>query len=393
MAVDIKQVRSRRAMLAGLAGAAGAFAASALGRPLPTRAGTDGDVVLGASNTTTTLTKILNTDTTGSAFQVHSGSSANDAGPGIGIMATSEVDTAFAILGQGAESATSNSVGVYATGDWGVIGLGNGAGVLGSGFAGETGVFGTPSQTSLVPPANCGVVGQADAGGTAVVGFTGQIVPTPTPNAAMYARADEGGGFAVGIVAWCDGGIGMLAHSEIGVGVYGSASSSTAIPSNFAKAGVAGQADAGATGVVGYTGATPPTPTPDTGIYGRSDTGGAGGRGLMGHCAAGIGLLGETISGVGVRAYCANNTGVGLRVTGKAAFDRSGKLSIGAGHSSLTKSGIGLTSASFILATLQTNVAGLFIQAVVTNPSGSSFTVYLNKAPSVNVAVAWMAVN
>jgi hypothetical protein len=94
-----------------------------------------------------------------------------------------------------------------------------------------------------------------------------------------------------------------------------------------------------------------------------------------------------------VRAYCGNNTGVGLRVTGKAAFDRSGKLLINAGHSSLTKTGIGLSAASFILATLQTNVAGLFIQAVVTNVAGSSFTIYLNKAPTVNVAVAWLAVN
>ncbi len=177
-----------------------------------------------------------------------------------------------------------------------------------------------------------------------------------------------------------------------GIGVFGSASAS-AIPNVFGGAGVIGQSDAGGTAVVGFTGLTAPLPTPDTGIYGRSDTGGAGGRGLMGHCATGIGLLGETISGVGVRAYCGNNTGVGLRVTGKAAFDRSGKITITAGHSSVAKTGIALTSASFILATLQTNVAGLFIQAVVSNLAGSSFTIYLNKAPTVNVAVAWLAVN
>ena len=183
------------------------------------------------------------------------------------------------------------------------------------------------------------------------------------------------------------------AADATGIGVFGSASAS-AIPNVFGGAGVIGQSDAGGTAVVGFTGLTAPLPTPDTGIYGRSDTGGAGGRGLMGHCATGIGLLGETISGVGVRAYCGNNTGVGLRVTGKAAFDRSGKLTITAGHSSLAKTGIGLSSASFILATLQTNVAGLFIQSVVPNSSGSRFTIYLNKAPSVNVrSVAWLAVN
>jgi hypothetical protein len=41
----------------------------------------------------------------------------------------------------------------------------------------------------------------------------------------------------------------------------------------------------------------------------------------------------------------------------------------------------------------QTNVAGLAIQAVVTNPAGGAFTIYLNKAPSVSVVVAWLAVN
>jgi hypothetical protein len=38
-------------------------------------------------------------------------------------------------------------------------------------------------------------------------------------------------------------------------------------------------------------------------------------------------------------------------------------------------------------------VAGLTVQSVVTNPGASSFTIRLNKAPTVNVSVAWLAIN
>jgi hypothetical protein len=222
--------------------------------------------------------------------------------------------------------------------------------------------------------------------GDAGTGVWGTGASTATSNSLGLLGEGDTGVLGSGIF----GAIG--AADATGIGVYGSASAS-AIPSVNGKSGVVGQSDAGGTAVVGFTGLTAPLPTPDTGIYGRSDTGGAGGRGLTGFCAAGIGLLGQTNTGVGVRAYSGTNTGVALRVSGKAAFDRSGKLTITAGHSSLTKTGIALSSASFILATLQTNVAGLFIQAVVPNSSGSRFTIYLNKAPSVNVAVAWLAVN
>ncbi|HEX6474766.1 MAG TPA: hypothetical protein VF114_06735 [Candidatus Limnocylindria bacterium] len=52
--------RSRRALLAGALGGLGAWAAGAIGRASPTRAGVDGDVVLGGSNTTGGTTTIQN---------------------------------------------------------------------------------------------------------------------------------------------------------------------------------------------------------------------------------------------------------------------------------------------------------------------------------------------
>ena len=251
-----------------------------------------------------------------------------------------------------------------------------------------------------LPTARAGVDGDVVLGAA-----NAETTPTSVTNSTDDGTAIEGKGAStatsnnLGLLGEGDTGVlgsgifGVVgAVDATGIGVYGSASAS-ATPSVYGKTGVVGQSDQGGTAVVGFTGLTATQPPPDTGIYGRSDTGGANGRGLTGFCSVGIGLLGQTNTGVGVRAYSGTNTGVGLRVTCKAAFDRSGKLTIAAGHSSIAKTGIALTSASFILATLQTNVAGLSIQAAVTNPAGSSFTIYLNKAPAVAVAVAWLAVN
>jgi len=452
-ATGVTAPRSRRALLAGLAGGTAALAAGAL-RGLPTaRAGTDGDVVLGAANAASAPTSISMTwGGTEPAFQAsavngqqgvvgHSPSSngvtgTSDtwigvAGAGVtgvaGTGATTQngvgVDGESVGAGTGVRGFTETGTGVFGTanstgtgvkgetggGGIGVEGNGSGAGNIGVKASGETAL--TATAYGLSKPA---ILGWSTASSTALLGHSGS---TPPPSAksetAVYGQADADLGTgvwgkgastltsnSVGVAGEGDTGVvgvgtfGALGSAAAaGIGVYGSVSDAPGVPAVFGKTGVIGQADAGGTGVVGFTGLAAPQPTPDTGIYGRSDTGGAAGRGLTGHCATGIGLLGETISGVGVRAYCGNNTGIGLRVTGKAAFDRSGKLTITAGHSSLTKTGIGLTSASFIMATLQTNVAGLFIQAVVTHPSSSSFTVYLNKAPAVSVAVAWLAVN
>jgi hypothetical protein len=69
MSPDTKVPRSRRAVLAAAAGAVAATAASAISRPAAMRAGTDGDVVLGAENTANTPTILRNPS--GPALEAH----------------------------------------------------------------------------------------------------------------------------------------------------------------------------------------------------------------------------------------------------------------------------------------------------------------------------------
>jgi hypothetical protein len=91
----------------------------------------------------------------------------------------------------------------------------------------------------------------------------------------------------------------------------------------------------------------------------------------------------------------ADNTAGGnaLVVFGKAAFSRSGILTVRAGHSSATQAGVALTNASLVLAMLQQNRAGVFIQAAVPDVRHKSFTVNLSKAVPASTKVAWFIVN
>jgi hypothetical protein len=92
----------------------------------------------------------------------------------------------------------------------------------------------------------------------------------------------------------------------------------------------------------------------------------------------------------------AQNTGggPGLSVVGPAAFNRSGVLVIAANKSSVTLSGITLGAASLVLATIQGNVAGIYVQGVtVVGGSSGSFTVHLNKATTKALSVGWFVVN
>jgi hypothetical protein len=120
--------RSRRAVItAGLASAA-ALVAAAFGRPVPVRAGVDGDVVLGATNYETATTTISKTNAGGVALQ----STATDGGTGV----------------QGLSYGPSAGVGVVGQSNGGGTGVygyspSGGQGIWGEGAAAGIGVYAT----------------------------------------------------------------------------------------------------------------------------------------------------------------------------------------------------------------------------------------------------------
>lgn len=159
---------------------------------------------------------------------------------------------------------------------------------------------------------------------------------------------------------------------DSGIGVFGIGG----VPEGTGVVGIGGNsATVGGTGVFGNgTGSSP----------GVSGTGGSGGGDGV------VGVAGGTGSGV-----LAQNTGAGpaLTVEGPALFSTAGVLTVSAGKSSVTKTGVTLTGSSLIFATLQQNHSGVWVQSAVPDVSGSSFTVHVNKAVTASTTVAWFVVN
>ena len=93
--------------------------------------------------------------------------------------------------------------------------------------------------------------------------------------------------------------------------------------------------------------------------------------------------------GIGVQASAQAGL-TALNVDGRVKFSRSGRTTIASGASSKVVALAGVTTASYVVATLQTNRAGVWIQAVL--PAAGKFTVYLNKATVNPAKVAWFVI-
>jgi len=151
--------RSRRRLLAGAAGALGLLAGETIGRPTPAHAGTDGDVVLGATNTTGSLTTI---DTSGSGSTTLSlfaaGGNSLQAQNGGPFPSVSAINTAVSGGSSGLFGGSSSGEGVYAQ-----SGFSNGT------SPGKTrnGVHGVTDSTT-----DAAVWGEAVSGGFGVAGST-----------------------------------------------------------------------------------------------------------------------------------------------------------------------------------------------------------------------------
>ncbi len=142
--------------------------------------------------------------------------------------------------------------------------------------------------------------------------------------------------------------------------------SSSIVPSDFGTT-------SNRTGVYGISGdaslSIPATSTDETGgVYGIGqvavvgDTG-ASGTGVYGF--AGLGDPSAPTAGVAVEATAGSIAELALKVNGRVRFSRSGRARVLAGRSSRKVTMAGVTTSSYVIATLQTHRAGVFVSAVV----------------------------
>jgi hypothetical protein len=151
--------------------------------------------------------------------------------------------------------------------------------------------------------------------------------------------------------------------------------------------------------VTGYTGVYGWAPTFDsessfgTGVWGDSEDVGVYGSGSIGAWGDGfIGVRGTGgPGGIGVQAFGDTPTDVGLQVTGKVQFSRSGRVTIATGRSSIKVTLAGTTTSSRVFAVLHSNRSGRYVRAVV--PTTGSFTIYLNTTVTANTFIAWFVIN
>jgi hypothetical protein len=323
---------ARRGLLAGAAAVVGVIAAETLASTTPAQAAQGSAVLLGQDNTGATAR-------------------------------TGLFDT-------GSESAVLadpvTHIGVAGTGG------ANGSGVQGIGAGSGSGVFGSGGAS-----AGAGVTGFGAGGGPGVSG--------------------TGDGFGPGVVG--NGGTGTTgAH---GVEGFGSGTGSGLVGTSGANsgAGVVGSGRGNAAGVLGIGAGSGAGVTGSGGAGGGAGVAGSGGSGggdgVVGTVtSAGNGVHGRATAAKGVGVLAENDAGgPALKVTGRTVFSRSGVVTVAAGSSKVTKTGVALTAASLVLATLQQDVPGVWVRSAVPNSAGSSFTVHLNKAAPASTKIAWFVVN
>ncbi|MEO7117647.1 MAG: hypothetical protein ABIZ34_01610 [Candidatus Limnocylindrales bacterium] len=116
-----------------------------------------------------------------------------------------------------------------------------------------------------------------------------------------------------------------------------------------------------------------------------------------GSAGLGEGLAVKAITKNGVALYGEAVGGHALNVRGTTVFSRSGVVRIlqGASSKTVTLYGVGnyVTTNSFVLATIQGNIAGVWVRGCTTNPGANSFTIRLNKAAPSDVKVGWIVLS
>jgi hypothetical protein len=190
-----------------------------------------------------------------------------------------------------------------------------------------------------------------------VLGSAGDVtgIETNTDEIGVYGYADLSP-FSTGVRGRSHGGAGVFGSSDSSFGVIGAGD--VGVYGTGGSLGVIGDVDTGAIGVYGWVGSAIAPAAP---------------------------------GGVAVHAAAETTNLVALNVVGKTRFSRSGRVSITKNHASKAVTLAGVTAASYIIATLQTNKAGIYVRAVV--PASGKFTIYLSKASTSTIVVGYLVVN
>ena len=187
------------------------------------------------------------------------------------------------------------------------------------------------------------------------------------PGAQCYSYGGDGMiGIALAYGATTSAGVRGVSAAPDGVGVHGS---------HPERIGVWGD---GPIGVVGQS----------QGDFGIGVEGDASGQGAIGVFGAASGS-----KGIGVYATAPAPDAAALQVNGRAVFSSSGRIVVPAGTTAGVQTGLTLSAAAFVLATLQQDLPGVLVRAAVADPAAGTVTVHLNLAPAVDASVGWMAVN
>jgi hypothetical protein len=348
---------TRRRLLAGVAGVLGVAAAEVVGKAGSAQANTGDPVLQGVDNGYPTHRTAIFTPNGNEFVQL---ADPGNAGLGsLGIYAHGQDFGVYADVGG------SNATGVNG------VGGGTGSGVNGvGGSSGGGGVHGFGGGT----------------GGTGVAGFGAGFGGSSGSGDGVQGYGTGNGNGVTGTGAGTGAGLAGTGGSGNGAGVTGTGGATNGDGVTGAGAGngngVTGTGGpSGGTGVSGVSAAS-------EGVYGQS---GAAASALQ-SVRNGVHGITDSVAGAGVLAENAAG-GAALQVRGVGAFSRSGVLTVAAGKSSATQTGVALTTASLVLATLQQNLSGVYVRAAVPKITGSSFTVYLSKAPTVSTKVAWFVVN
>ncbi len=260
------------------------------------------------------------------------------------------------------------------------------------------------------------------ANGTAVLAVSGPDVVTPAAKIGVYGYANQDvnaravyGKSLLGTGVWgnSDTGRGLFGRSTSGTGVSAQTDTGRGVYATSAaldKTAILGQSTGNSAGIQGISGTISPAAEPETGVqgtanqstlsngvYGQSTLG----AGVWGASTEGIGVIGtaEGLDSIGVYAvgplglYAEGPVdGYAVAVQGAAWFSRSGVATLASGSFVTVAVEGGLAADAMVLATVQSNRAGIWVRAAVPNPTTGNVIIYLNTSVPGSTKVAWFVV-